>query len=204
MSAADKGDFDNRTDISQLVEFNGVRKRRDQADQQTATTQHLCVGDDAVAAGQATCHSRSGTTSFASKPIAIKTRRLATIVAAIAIVLVLIAAVDGFRNTSASPVTSFWNATFGGISRQWDNIRSGSTRQGAGSASGESNAQPAEMVVKGIVHGSGEPMALVATQIVRKGQLVLGATVTEIGKDYVRFECNGRKWTQTIGQRPPE
>jgi hypothetical protein len=204
MSAADKDNFDNQTGISQLVEFNGVRKRRNNADQQTASTQHLCAGDNAVAADQATCTSRSGTTSFASKPIAIKTRRLTKIVAATAIVLVLIAAVDRFRNTSASPVISFWNATFGRISRQWDSICSGSSRQGVGSASGESNTQPAEMVVKGIVHGSGEPMALVATQIVRKGQVVLGATVTEIGKDYVNFEHSGREWTQTIGQRPPE
>jgi len=204
MSAADKDNFDNQTGISQLVEFDGVRKRRDDADQHTATTQHLCAGDNAVAADQATCHSRPGTTSFASKPIAIKTRRLTKIVATTAIVLVLVATVYRLRDTSASPVTSFWNATFGGISRQWDNIRSGSIRQGVGSVNGTSNAQPADMVVKGIVHGSGEPMALVATQIVCKGQVVLGATVTEIGKDYVDFERNGRKWTQTIGQHPPE
>jgi type II secretory pathway component PulC len=61
-----------------------------------------------------------------------------------------------------------------------------------------SAAETGRLVVRGIAHDENEPYAIIGTQIVKKGERILGAAVIRINQDSVEFEMNGRRWIQKV------
>lgn len=57
--------------------------------------------------------------------------------------------------------------------------------------------------VTGIVLYNEHGAALVAGEIARQGDIVLGIKVVKITSDYVEFEKRGKTWMQEVGQAPP-
>jgi hypothetical protein len=66
------------------------------------------------------------------------------------------------------------------------------------SSSLQSEAEAGRLIVRGIVHDNYEPYAIIGTQIVQEGDIVLGAAVVKINQGSVEFEMDGRRWTQEI------
>lgn len=64
-------------------------------------------------------------------------------------------------------------------------------------------APAARGTVTGIVLYNNKGAALVAGEIVRENDTVLGVKVVRILSDYVEFEKEGKTWTQEVGQPPP-
>jgi Spy/CpxP family protein refolding chaperone len=58
-------------------------------------------------------------------------------------------------------------------------------------------------MVTGIVFYNNSGAALVAGEIVRENDVVLGVKVLKVTADYVEFEKQGSKWKQAVGQAPP-
>jgi len=58
-------------------------------------------------------------------------------------------------------------------------------------------------IVTGIVFCNDRGAALVAGEIVRENDVVLGVKVLKVTADYVEFEKQGNKWKQVVGQAPP-
>jgi hypothetical protein len=56
--------------------------------------------------------------------------------------------------------------------------------------------------VTGIVLYNNKGAALIAGEIVRENDTVMGVKVTKINRDNVEFEKQGRKWIQEVGQAP--
>ncbi len=62
------------------------------------------------------------------------------------------------------------------------------------------NTQPGgDLAVRGIVYSKTKPSAIVADQIVFEGDVLAGAKITKIEKDFVEFEKNGKRWRQQVG-----
>jgi hypothetical protein len=57
-----------------------------------------------------------------------------------------------------------------------------------------------EMTVRGIVYSSDKPSAIIADQIVSEGDVILGVKIIKIGKDFVAFEKDGKRWQQQVRQ----
>jgi hypothetical protein len=69
------------------------------------------------------------------------------------------------------------------------------------SSSASGNAQSeGEMTVRGIVYSSNKPSAIIANQIVGEGDVIVGVKIIKIGKDFVAFEKNGKRWQQQVRQ----
>jgi hypothetical protein len=58
-------------------------------------------------------------------------------------------------------------------------------------------------MVKGIVFYENNGAALIAGEVVREGDVVLGVKVTKISPDFVEFNKQGNQWKQQVGQFPP-
>jgi hypothetical protein len=58
-------------------------------------------------------------------------------------------------------------------------------------------------VVKGIVFYENKGAALIAGEVVRENDMVMGVKVVNILPDYVEFEKKGNHWKQQVGQFPP-
>ena len=58
-------------------------------------------------------------------------------------------------------------------------------------------------MVTGIVFYNNSGAALVAGEIVRENDVVLGVKVLKVTTDYVEFEKQGSRWKQVVGQTPP-
>jgi hypothetical protein len=58
-------------------------------------------------------------------------------------------------------------------------------------------------MVKGIVFCDSKGAALIAGDVVREGDVVLGVKVTQISPDFVAFDKQGNQWKQQVGQDPP-
>jgi hypothetical protein len=58
-------------------------------------------------------------------------------------------------------------------------------------------------MVKGIVFYEDKGAALIAGDVVREGDEVLGVKVTKISPDFVEFDKKGNQWKQQVGQFPP-
>jgi hypothetical protein len=58
-------------------------------------------------------------------------------------------------------------------------------------------------MVKGIVFCDSKGAALIAGDVVREGDVVLGVKVTQISPDFVAFDKQGNQWKQQVGQTPP-
>ena len=52
--------------------------------------------------------------------------------------------------------------------------------------------------VVGILHGKGEPCALINIELVREGDIRNGVKIVRITKDEVEFEKDGERWTQKV------
>lgn len=65
-------------------------------------------------------------------------------------------------------------------------------------ATATAQAEPGGLIIKGIVYSEDNPSAVIGTQIVHEGDMVLGATVTKINEDNVEFEMNDKRWTQKV------
>jgi hypothetical protein len=67
-----------------------------------------------------------------------------------------------------------------------------------------SEAQPAAIhgVITGILYSADKPSAVIDGKIVHQGDSISGVTVVEISKDKVAFAKNGKKWQQTVQQKP--
>jgi hypothetical protein len=57
-----------------------------------------------------------------------------------------------------------------------------------------------EVTVRGIVYSSDKPSAIIADQIVSEGDIILGVKILKIGKDFVAFEKDGKRWQQQVRQ----
>jgi hypothetical protein len=55
-----------------------------------------------------------------------------------------------------------------------------------------------KLIVRSILHSQQLPSAVIGTQIVYEGDVVLGATIVRIGRDRVEFEKDGKTWTQQV------
>jgi hypothetical protein len=62
------------------------------------------------------------------------------------------------------------------------------------------NGQEGEMTVRGIVYSSSKPTAIIADQIVGEGDVIVGVKIIKIGKDFVAFEKDGKRWQQQVRQ----
>jgi len=62
-------------------------------------------------------------------------------------------------------------------------------------------AQTEQLIVRSILHSDSKPSAVIGTQIVHEGDVILGATIIKIDKDGVEFEKEGKTWTQKV-ERP--
>jgi len=58
-------------------------------------------------------------------------------------------------------------------------------------------------MVNGIVFCENKGAALIAGEVVRENDVVMGVKVIRILPDYVEFEKQGNKWKQQVGQFPP-
>jgi hypothetical protein len=58
-------------------------------------------------------------------------------------------------------------------------------------------------MVKGIVFYEDKGAALIAGDVVREGDEVLGVKVKKISPDFVEFDKKGNQWKQQVGQFPP-
>lgn len=61
-----------------------------------------------------------------------------------------------------------------------------------------------EGLVSGIVFSEDRPAAVVGTQVLYEGDVKNGVTVVKITKEQVKFEKNGRLWTQEVQSSPPK
>jgi hypothetical protein len=57
-----------------------------------------------------------------------------------------------------------------------------------------------DMTVRGIVYSSVNPSAIIANQIVYEGDVIVGVKIIKIGKDFVVFEKDGKRWQQQVRQ----
>jgi hypothetical protein len=74
-----------------------------------------------------------------------------------------------------------------------DPMKPSSNSKTAGSDEGD-------MTVRGIVYSSMNPSAIIANQIVYEGDVILGVKIIKIGRDFVAFEKDGKKWQQQVRQ----
>jgi hypothetical protein len=58
--------------------------------------------------------------------------------------------------------------------------------------------EPEKLIVRSILHTQDRSSAVIGTQIVHEGDVILGATIVKINKDEVEFEKDGKTWTQKI------
>jgi len=58
-------------------------------------------------------------------------------------------------------------------------------------------------MVKGIVFCENKGAALIAGEVVKENDVVMGVKITKILPDYVEFEKQGNQWKQQVGQFPP-
>lgn len=58
-------------------------------------------------------------------------------------------------------------------------------------------------MVKGIVFYENKGAALIAGDVIREGDEVLGVKITKITPDSVEFDKKGNQWKQQVGQFPP-
>ena len=58
-------------------------------------------------------------------------------------------------------------------------------------------------MVKGVVFYENKGAALIAGEVVRENDVVMGVKVVKILPDYVEFEKQGNQWKQQVGQMPP-
>ena len=58
-------------------------------------------------------------------------------------------------------------------------------------------------MVKGVVFYENKGAALIAGEVVRENDVVMGVKVVRILPDYVEFEKQGNQWKQQVGQMPP-
>jgi hypothetical protein len=58
-------------------------------------------------------------------------------------------------------------------------------------------------MVKGIVFYESKGAALIAGEIVRENDVVMGVKVVRITANFVEFEKQGNKWKQVVGEAPP-
>ncbi len=56
----------------------------------------------------------------------------------------------------------------------------------------------ARLPVKGIVYSMDNPAAVVGTQLVHEGDIVLDVTIVKINQDSVEFKMNSKSWTQRV------
>ncbi len=54
--------------------------------------------------------------------------------------------------------------------------------------------------VRGILYSQDKPSAVIGNRIVHLNDKIDGATVVEIGMDYVVFERNGKRWTKKVAE----
>lgn len=77
-------------------------------------------------------------------------------------------------------------------------LRNPMAPQAAQRNAGTDDAQPGQMIVKGIVFSKTNPTAIIGEKIVSQGETVNGATVVTITRDSVEFEKDGRRWVQPV------
>jgi hypothetical protein len=58
------------------------------------------------------------------------------------------------------------------------------------------------LTLRGILYSEDGPLAMIGSALVQEGQRVSGATVIKIDRDSVEFEMEGRRWRQTVSERP--
>jgi hypothetical protein len=58
-------------------------------------------------------------------------------------------------------------------------------------------------MVNGIVFYENRGAALIAGEVVREGDVVMGVKVVKITPDFVEFDKQGNQWKQQVGQSPP-
>ncbi len=58
-------------------------------------------------------------------------------------------------------------------------------------------------MVNGIVFYENKGAALIASEVVRENDVVMGVKIVRILPDYVEFEKQGNQWKQQVGQSPP-
>lgn len=68
-----------------------------------------------------------------------------------------------------------------------------SSQKTGGTAEGDNT-----LVVRGIVYSQTKPTAIISGQIVGQGEVVSGATVVQIARDYVEFEKDNKRWKQQV------
>ncbi len=54
------------------------------------------------------------------------------------------------------------------------------------------------LIVRGIVHSRENPAAVIGTQIVHEGDVILGANIVKINQDSVEFRMNDKRWVQKV------
>jgi hypothetical protein len=64
--------------------------------------------------------------------------------------------------------------------------------------------QATHWVVTGILYSADKPSAIVDGKIVHNGDSISGVTVVQIYKDKIEFAKNGKKWEQTVQQKPED
>ena len=147
---------------------------------------------------------------FEARPGVDPTRQKVMVVLVPALAIVLIVALfyvlnDGPGSAAAGETEqSLANTNAGGI--KWEipepypmtlrdpmQIASLSTTQ-----TEEQKPQTGQIVVKSILYSQGNPSAVVGSEIVHQGDIVLGATVVKIDENTVEFEKDGKRWTQEV------
>jgi len=58
-------------------------------------------------------------------------------------------------------------------------------------------------MIKGIVFYENNGAALIAGEVVREGDVLLGVKIVKISPDFVEFDKQGNQWKQEVGQSPP-
>jgi len=57
-----------------------------------------------------------------------------------------------------------------------------------------------KLIVKGILYSKDKASAIIGKGIVHVGDIVMGAKVVDIERDFVEFEMNGKRWRQKVEQ----
>jgi hypothetical protein len=139
-----------------------------------------------------------------------KTLILGITLAVVFVVVLLFVFGSGPSGAKAAPKSGLENASSAG-SQSGNNIENWqkpeiyplslrdpmkpSSSASRGDAQGES-----EMTVRGIVYSSDKPSAIIADQIVGEGDIIVGVKIIKIGKDFVAFEKDGKRWQQQVRQ----
>lgn len=61
-----------------------------------------------------------------------------------------------------------------------------------------SEPEAEKLIVRSILHSQNRPSAVIGTQIVHEGDVILGTTIVRIHRDRIEFEKDGKSWTQEI------